>query len=120
MPETMRAIRLTGPVDSDGLTVSDVPIPGVRPGWVRIRVMAFGVNESEVTSRKGESDPEFTFPRILGIEGSRRRESHPPALAEPGVNVSAHRAPIVQPLGCRGYNRMLWTALRRRAAYLPG
>ena len=68
MPETMRAIRLTGPVDSDGLTVSDVPIPGVRPGWVRIRVMAFGVNESEVTSRKGESDPEFTFPRILGIE----------------------------------------------------
>jgi NADPH:quinone reductase-like Zn-dependent oxidoreductase len=68
MPETMRAIRLTGPVDIDGLTVSDVPIPEVRPGWVRIRVMAFGVNESEVTSRKGESDPEFTFPRILGIE----------------------------------------------------
>jgi nucleotide-binding universal stress UspA family protein len=30
---------------------------------------------------------------------SRRRESHPPALAEPGVNVSAHRAPIVQPSG---------------------
>jgi len=27
MPETMRAIRLTGPVDIDGLTVSDVPIP---------------------------------------------------------------------------------------------
>jgi hypothetical protein len=25
MPETMRAIRLTGPVDIDGLTVSDVP-----------------------------------------------------------------------------------------------
>ena len=32
-------------------------------------------------------------------EVSRRRESHPPALAEPGVNVSAHRAPIVQPSG---------------------
>ena len=68
MPDTMRAIRLTGPVDIDGLTVSDVPIPEVRPGWVRIRVMAFGVNESEVTSRKGESDPDFSFPRILGIE----------------------------------------------------
>jgi len=27
---------------------------------------------------------------------SRRGESHPPALAEPGVNLSAHRAPIVQ------------------------
>jgi NADPH2:quinone reductase len=68
MPETMRAIRLTGPVDIDGLTVSDVPIPEVRPGWVRIRVMAFGVNESEVTSRTGESGPDFSFPRILGIE----------------------------------------------------
>ncbi|RLK22584.1 NADPH:quinone reductase-like Zn-dependent oxidoreductase [Micromonospora sp. M71_S20] len=64
----MRAIRLTGPVGIDGLIVSDVPIPDVRPGWVRIRVMAFGVNESEVTSRQGESSPDFSFPRILGIE----------------------------------------------------
>lgn len=68
MPDTMRAIRLTGPVDTDALTVSDVPVPEVRPGWVLIRVMAFGVNESEVTSRKGESSADFSFPRILGIE----------------------------------------------------
>ena len=68
MPDTMRAIRLTGPVTPDELMVTDVPIPDVHPGWVRIRVMAFGVNESEVTSRKGESSPDFTFPRILGIE----------------------------------------------------
>lgn len=68
MPDTMRAIRLTAPVDTDGLTVSEVPVPEVRTGWVRIRVRAFGVNESEVTSRKGESSPDFTFPRILGIE----------------------------------------------------
>ncbi|MEV7693003.1 zinc-binding dehydrogenase [Microbacterium sp. NPDC089189] len=68
MSETMRAIRLSGPVDIDGLTVTDVPLPEVRPGWVRIQVKAFGVNESEVTSRQGESDSDFTFPRILGIE----------------------------------------------------
>lgn len=68
MPDTMRAIRLTGPVAPDELTISQVPIPDVRPGQLRIRVMAFGVNESEVTSRKGESGPDFTFPRILGIE----------------------------------------------------
>jgi NADPH2:quinone reductase len=68
VPDTMRAIRLTGPVGIDGLTVSDVPIPEVRPGSVRIRVMAFGINESEVTSREGKSDADFTFPRILGIE----------------------------------------------------
>ncbi len=64
----MRAVRLTAPVDIDGLTVGDVPIPEVRPGWVRIRVMAFGINESEATSRAGKSDADFTFPRILGIE----------------------------------------------------
>ncbi|MFF1553236.1 zinc-binding dehydrogenase [Rhodococcus erythropolis] len=68
MSDTMRAIRLTGPADVDGLTVSDVPIPGVCPGCVRIRVMAFGINESEVTSRRGESGPDFSYPRILGIE----------------------------------------------------
>jgi NADPH:quinone reductase-like Zn-dependent oxidoreductase len=65
----MQAIRLTGPTTPDGLTVSRVPIPDVAPGRVRIRVMAFGVNESEVTSRRGESGPDFSFPRILGIEG---------------------------------------------------
>lgn len=68
MSETMRAIRLTGPVDIDRLAVTDVPKPEVRPGSVRIRVTAFGVNESEVSSRKGKSGPNFSFPRILGIE----------------------------------------------------
>jgi hypothetical protein len=41
--------------------VLSLPAPtGPRP---------FGVNESEVTTRKGESDPEVTYPRIPGIEG---------------------------------------------------
>ncbi|MEV6635458.1 zinc-binding dehydrogenase [Actinoplanes sp. NPDC051470] len=69
MPSTMHAIRLTGPVTPDRLTVTDVPVPDVRPGWVRIRIKAFGVNESEVTSTKGQSSADFSFPRILGIEG---------------------------------------------------
>jgi NADPH:quinone reductase-like Zn-dependent oxidoreductase len=32
-------------------------------------VKAFGVNESEVTTRKGESSPDVTYPRVPGIEG---------------------------------------------------
>jgi NADPH:quinone reductase-like Zn-dependent oxidoreductase len=68
MTDTMRAIRLTGPVPPDELAVSEVPVPDVTSGRVRIRVKAFGVNESEVTSRKGESGPDFSYPRILGIE----------------------------------------------------
>ncbi|MFI1754109.1 alcohol dehydrogenase catalytic domain-containing protein [Streptomyces sp. NPDC020571] len=46
-----------------------MPVPIRKPGWVRIRVKAFGVNESEITTRKGESDTEVTYPRVPGIEG---------------------------------------------------
>ena len=36
---------------------------------------------------------------ILDLRVSGRGESHPPALSEPGVSLSTHRAPIVQPSG---------------------
>ncbi|MFI2652065.1 zinc-binding dehydrogenase [Micromonospora fulviviridis] len=68
MVETMKAIRLDGPGSYEVLTPREAPRPVVQPGWVRIQVKAFGVNESEVTSRRGESSPDFTYPRILGIE----------------------------------------------------
>src|SRR5262249_61760779 len=29
---------------------------------------------------------------------SRRGESHPPALSDPGVSLSTHRAPVIQPV----------------------
>lgn len=65
---TMRAIVLSAPGGIDKLILKQVPMPQPSPGWVRIRVKAFGVNESEITSRKGLSDPDFTLPRVLGIE----------------------------------------------------
>lgn len=68
-PATMRAVVVTRPGGLDALEIKDVPVPVRKPGWVRIKVKAFGVNESEVTTRKGESDPEVTYPRIPGIEG---------------------------------------------------
>jgi NADPH:quinone reductase-like Zn-dependent oxidoreductase len=70
MSETMRAIRLTGPGGYEVLTVSEAARPEARPGWVRIQVKAFGVNESEVTSREGGSSVDFSYPRILGIEAA--------------------------------------------------
>jgi NADPH2:quinone reductase len=66
---TMRAVVVSQPGGLDALQVTTVPMPEPQPGWVRIKVKAFGVNESEVTTRKGESDPEVTYPRIPGIEG---------------------------------------------------
>jgi NADPH:quinone reductase-like Zn-dependent oxidoreductase len=68
-PATMRAVVVTRPGGLDALEIKDVPVPIRKPGWVRIRVKAFGVNESEITTRKGESDAEVTYPRVPGIEG---------------------------------------------------
>ncbi|MEW2302248.1 zinc-binding dehydrogenase [Streptomyces sp. NPDC006655] len=65
----MRAVVVTRPGGLDALEIRDVPVSARKPGWVRIKVRAFGVNESEVTTRKGESDAEVTYPRIPGIEG---------------------------------------------------
>ncbi|MEH0433624.1 zinc-binding dehydrogenase [Streptomyces stelliscabiei] len=68
-PATMRAVVVARPGGLEALEIQDVPVPVRKPGWVRIRVKAFGVNESEVTTRKGESDAEVTYPRVPGIEG---------------------------------------------------
>jgi NADPH2:quinone reductase len=68
-PATMRAVVVTRPGGLDALEIKEIPVPVREPGWVRIRVKAFGVNESEVTTRKGESDAEVTYPRVPGIEG---------------------------------------------------
>jgi NADPH:quinone reductase len=68
-PATMRAVVVTRPGGLDALEIRDVPVPVRQPGWVRIRVKAFGVNESEVTTRKGASDAVVTYPRVPGIEG---------------------------------------------------
>ncbi|MEU9190060.1 zinc-binding dehydrogenase [Streptomyces sp. NPDC048484] len=68
-PATMRAVVVTRPGGLEALEIKDVPVPVRMPGWVRIKVKAFGVNESEVTTRKGESDAVVTYPRVPGIEG---------------------------------------------------
>ncbi|MDG4969515.1 zinc-binding dehydrogenase [Lactococcus lactis] len=65
----MKAIRLTQKISVEDLEPGSYKRPDVKPGYALIKVKAFGVNESEVTSRKGESSSDFSFPRILGIEG---------------------------------------------------
>lgn len=55
------------PGGPDVLRVEELPVPESRPGWVRIRVRAFGLNRSELYTRQGHS-PSVSFPRVLGIE----------------------------------------------------
>ena len=65
---TMRAAVLTAP-GIDNLRVTDLPLPAPRPGWVRIRVMAFGLNRSEYHSVTGQAEG-MSYPRVLGIEAA--------------------------------------------------
>ncbi|WP_076461536.1 zinc-binding dehydrogenase [Limosilactobacillus caccae] len=64
----MKAIKISHPCAADELVPTEVATPELKPGYALVKVKAFGVNESEVTSRKGESSPDFKYPRILGIE----------------------------------------------------
>src|SRR5262245_49923822 len=63
----MRAIVMHAPGDPEVLQIEELPLPDVRPGWARIRVKAFGLNRSELFTRRGDS-PSVRFPRVLGIE----------------------------------------------------
>ncbi len=63
----MKAIRVHRPGRPEVLEIEERPLPAARPGWVRIRVRAFGLNRSELFTRQGHS-PGVVFPRVLGIE----------------------------------------------------
>ena len=64
----MKAVVIHEAGGPDVLKVEDRPVPNVKPGWILVRVRAFGLNRSEMFTRLGQS-PNVTFPRIQGIEG---------------------------------------------------
>jgi NADPH:quinone reductase-like Zn-dependent oxidoreductase len=65
----MRAVVLAGPGPAESLSIEDRPIPTPEPGWVLIRVRAFGLNRSELHTRLGLAEG-VTFPRVPGIEAT--------------------------------------------------
>ena len=69
MTDTMRAVVLDAPGPPEALQIRELPIPDPRPGWVLIRVKAFGLNRSELHTRLGLAQG-VTFPRVLGIEAT--------------------------------------------------
>ncbi|MDW4500310.1 zinc-binding alcohol dehydrogenase family protein [Sulfitobacter sp. D35] len=64
---TMKAVVIREAGGPDVLRLETLPIPEPKPGWVLIRVRAFGLNRSELFTRQGHS-PNVPFPRVLGIE----------------------------------------------------
>jgi NADPH:quinone reductase len=65
----MKAVVLYKTCSPLELTVEEIPVPVTRPGWVLIRVKAFGLNRSELIMREYEGNADYIrLPRVLGIE----------------------------------------------------
>ena len=87
MPDTMRAIVLDAPGPPSALAIRKRPIPVPEPGWVLIRVRAFGLNRSELHTRLGLAEG-VTFPRVLGIEATGEVAQCPGGEFSPGQQVA--------------------------------
>ena len=87
MADTMRAVVLDAPGPVEALQIREVPRPEPRPGWVRIKVMAFGLNRSELHTRLGYAEG-VTFPRVLGLEAVGVVDTAPDGDLEPGQQVA--------------------------------
>lgn len=88
MDETMRAVVLDEPGPVERLRVVRLPIPQPPPGWVRIKVAAFGLNRSELHTRLGMAEG-VTFPRVLGIEAVGVVDLDPDRVLPAGQQVAA-------------------------------
>lgn len=84
----MKAIVVEQAGGPDVLQIRSLPRPEPRPGWVLIRVKAFGLNRSEMFTRQGHS-PSVKFPRVLGIECVGIVEAAPGTNLHAGQTVAA-------------------------------
>ncbi|HET9127441.1 MAG TPA: zinc-binding alcohol dehydrogenase family protein [Propionibacteriaceae bacterium] len=89
MTDLMRAVVLTAPGPVTNLELRSLPIPRPLPGEVLIRVMAFGLNRSELFTRLGFSGQAVTYPRVLGIEATGTVVAAPGGEFQAGQQVVA-------------------------------
>lgn len=69
IPETMKAVVLMEPTAAENVVLSEVSVPQVRPGWILVKVKAFGLNHSEQILRLSEIKADYiNKPIIPGIE----------------------------------------------------
>lgn len=65
----MKAVLIDKITEGKDVILSEVPIPEVRPGWVLVKVRAFGLNHSEKLLRLNEIRADYIQkPVIPGIE----------------------------------------------------
>ena len=91
----MKAAILYQAGEAENLKLVDIPIPEPTEGQVLVKIKAFGLNRSELMTRKGLS-PSVSFPRILGIECVGEVELDPSGEYEKGQKVMAFMGEIVE------------------------
>ena len=65
----MKAVLIDKITEGKDIVLSDAPVPEVRPGWVLVKVKAFGLNHSEKILRLNEIRADYIQkPVIPGIE----------------------------------------------------
>ncbi len=84
---TMKAAVIREPGAPEVLAIEELPVPRPAPGWILIRVKAFGLNRSELFTRQGHS-PDVRFPRVLGIEAVGVVKDAPGGAFKPGQTVA--------------------------------
>lgn len=84
----MKAAVTTKAGEPSVIKIKEVPTPTVKAGWVLVKVMAFGLNRSEMYTRQGHS-PGVKFPRIQGIECVGLVEEDPSGKLMKGQKVAA-------------------------------
>lgn len=84
----MQAAVIYRPGSAGEIRLQERPIPTPTEGQVLVRVKAFGLNRSELMTRKGLS-PNVQFPRILGIECVGEVETDPSGQYAKGQPVMA-------------------------------
>ncbi|WP_246206155.1 alcohol dehydrogenase catalytic domain-containing protein [Fulvivirga aurantia] len=84
----MKAAITTKAGSPEVIEIQEVDKPEIKPGWVLIKVEAFGLNRSELFTRRGDS-PGVDFPRIQGIECVGIVEEDPSNTYSKGQQVAA-------------------------------
>ncbi len=84
----MRAIVVRQAGGPEVLQIKEIPTPKAKPGWVLIRIRAFGLNRAEVYTRQGLS-PNVKFPRVIGIEAVGEVVEDGDGILAPGQKVIA-------------------------------
>lgn len=86
--QRMKAAVTTKAGNPTVIEIEELPKPDVKPGWVLINVKAFGLNRSELFTRRGDS-PGVVFPIIQGIECVGLIEKDPSLTYKEGQQVAA-------------------------------